>query len=119
MNDYTYPTYLDVSLPADTVFQQTLPPQHNAFVYVIAGSMSVLDDVANPADVQTNVLSAKHLGVLTKGGQLSVRSGDSGARLLLIAGQPLNEPVARGGPFVMNTNAEVLQAFTDFNSGKF
>jgi redox-sensitive bicupin YhaK (pirin superfamily) len=57
--------------------------------------------------------------VLAKGDEVLVRSGDNGARFLLIAGQPLNEPVARGGPFVMNTKAEILQAFTDFNRGDF
>lgn len=119
VNEYTHPTYLDVSLPANTSFQQTLILEHNAFVYVIDGRMSVFDGDCDLADEQTNALSAKSLGVLTKGDQLSVRSAGSGARFLLIAGQPLNEPIARGGPFVMNTKAEILQSFTDFSSGKF
>jgi redox-sensitive bicupin YhaK (pirin superfamily) len=124
VNEYTYPTYLDVSLPVNTAFQQTLALEHNAFVYVVDGCMSVLGDEGggdegDVADEQINTLSAKSLGVLTKGDQLSIRSADSGARFLLIAGQPLNEPVARGGPFVMNTKADLLQAFTDFSSGNF
>jgi redox-sensitive bicupin YhaK (pirin superfamily) len=119
VNEYTYPTYLDVSLPANTAFEQRLPAEHNAFVYVIDGHITVLDTEGDPAEVQADTLKAKKLGVLAKGDQVLVRSGDNGARFLLIAGQPLNEPVARGGPFVMNTKAEVLQAFTDFNRGNF
>jgi redox-sensitive bicupin YhaK (pirin superfamily) len=119
VNNYTNPTYLDVSLPANTIFEQTLPAQHNAFVYVIEGRVSILHTEDDAAERQTNTLTAKNLGVLTKGDQVLLHSGDNGARLLLIAGQPLHEPVARGGPFVMNTRAEVLQAFEDFNDGSF
>ncbi|MBP2279750.1 redox-sensitive bicupin YhaK (pirin superfamily) [Psychrobacter sp. PL15] len=119
VNNYTNPTYLDVSLPANTTFEQTLPAQHNAFIYVIEGNVSILHTEDDAAERQTNTLTAKNLGVLTKGDQILLHSGDNGARLLLIAGQPLHEPVARGGPFVMNTRAEVLQAFEDFNDGSF
>jgi redox-sensitive bicupin YhaK (pirin superfamily) len=119
VNEYTYPTYLDVSLPANTAFEQRLPTEHNAFVYVIDGHISVLDTERDPDEVQTDTVEAKKLGVLAKGDQVLVQSGDNGARFLLIAGQPLNEPVARGGAFVMNTKAEILQAFTDFNRGNF
>lgn len=119
VNEYTYPTYLDVSLPASTAFEQTLPAEHNAFVYVIDGHISVLDSELDPDEIQTDTLKEKELGTLTKGDQILVRSGDNGARFLLIAGQPLNEPVARSGPFVMNTKAEISQAFSDFNRGNF
>lgn len=119
VNEYTYPTYLDVSLPANTAFEQRLPAEHNAFVYVIDGHISVLDPEGDPAEVQTDTLKEKQLGILAKGDRVLVRSDDNGVRFLLIAGHPLNEPVARGGPFVMNTKAEVLQAFTDFNRGNF
>lgn len=116
VNNYTYPTYLDVSLPANTHFEQTLATEHNAFIYMIEGQVDVLGTEHNSADKHT--LTAKTLGVLTKGEQLLVHS-DNGARFLLIAGQPLQEPVARGGPFVMNTRDEILQAFDDFRNGKF
>jgi hypothetical protein len=119
VNDYTYPTYLDVSLPTNTNFEQTLPVEHNAFIYVIEGHVSVLASDSNSAEQQPHILTAKKLGVLTKGEQLLVRSGSDSARFLLIAGRPLQEPVARGGPFVMNTKAEVLQAFSDFRKGNF
>lgn len=124
INTYTYPIYLDVSLSADTDFEQTLPDAHNAFIYVIEGQVTVLDakkpSVENESVfAQGNGVSTKTLAVLTKGEQLQVHSGADGARFLLIAGHPLEEPVARGGPFVMNTKAEVLQAFADFRQGNF
>ena len=119
VNNYTYPTYLDVSIPAHTDFEQALPDAHNAFIYMIEGHVIVLDAEDNPTNVKVNTISAKKLAVLTKGEQLQIRSGADGARFLLIAGQPLQEPIARGGPFVMNTKDEVLQAFADFRQGKF
>jgi len=119
VNKYTWPTYMDISLPANAEFNQDLMPEHNAFVYVIENSVSLLEDDKSSVDEQRNKLNAKNLGVLTKGGQVVFRSGENGARFLLVAGQPLNEPVARGGPFVMNTRDEILEAFADFNNGKF
>ena len=119
VNNYTYPTYLDVSLPADTNFEQTLSEAHNAFIYIIEGHITVLNAEDNRTDKPPHHLSPKKLAVLTKGEQLQIRSDTDGARFLLIAGQPLEEPVARGGPFVMNTKDEVLQAFADFRQGKF
>lgn len=119
VNDYTFPTYLDVNLPADTDFEQSLPTEHNAFIYVIDGDVRVVADDNDELEPSSNQLSAKTLGILTQGEQLLVTSGSQGARFLLIAGQPLHEPIARGGPFVMNTKAEVLQAFADFNQGNF
>ena len=110
-NDYTQPYYFDMQLPANTGFEQTLPNAHNAFVYVIDGDVSIAG-----AD---EPIAEKQLGILSNGEQLNLQSGASGARLLLIAGKPLNEPVARGGPFVMNTKAEIMQAFNDYSQGKF
>ncbi|MDP6969727.1 MAG: pirin family protein [Gammaproteobacteria bacterium] len=118
VNEYTFPTYMDISLPANTEFQQTLPAQHNAFIYVIGGGVSALGEDTSVTG-HRHIISGKELGVLSKGEQVAVISGDRGGRFLLIAGRPLNEPVARGGPFVMNTREEVMQAFTDFNNGLF
>lgn len=115
-NDYTHPVYMDISLPANTTFEQTLPEGHNGFVYVIEGALAVLPQEAkNEADQ----LTAKTLGVLSKGEILNIESGHNGTRLLLIAGKPLNEAVARSGPFVMNTEAEIRQAYSDFRQGNF
>lgn len=110
VNAHTYPTYMDVSLPANTDFGQSLSTDHNAFFYVIEGEVAVQGD---------EKVSAKNLVILSKGDNVSVTSGDKGARFLLIAGKPLNESVARMGPFVMNTQAEIRQAVEDFHSGKF
>ena len=117
VNNYTYPTYLDISLPSHTHFEQTLATEHNAFIYVIEGEVTVLG--AGHTSTNSQTLTAKNIGVLTKGEQLLVHSGDNEARFLLIAGQPLQEPIARGGPFVMNTRAEIVQAFDDFRNGHF
>lgn len=110
INTHTYPTYLDVSLPAHTDFEQPLVMDHNAFIYIIEGEVAVQGD---------EKVSAKNLAILTKGDSVTVTSGDKGARFLLIAGKPLNEPIARMGPFVMNTQIETRQAVADFHSGKF
>ena len=64
-------------------------------------------------------LEAREMGVLGGGGRLSLRAGDGGARLILVAGTPLREPVARHGPFVMNTRQELMQAFVDYQEGRF
>ncbi len=105
----TDPLYLDVILNADTEFSEPLPARHNAFVYVIKGSI-MLDS--------TNLIRDQ-LAVLSKGDLLNLRSLDNGARFLLVAGKPLGEPVVRGGPFVMNTHDELQQAFADYQSGRF
>lgn len=107
----TAPTYLDVALPAQRVFTHSLPAGHTAFVMVFEGGATV-GGSAEP-------LVAGELGVLGPGGQLRVQAAGAGARLLLVAAQPLGEPVARHGPFVMNTRAEIMQAVADFNAGRF
>lgn len=111
INNYTLPTYMDVSMPGQQRFSQSLPNHHNAFIYVIEGEVRIADS--------SQTLPARKLGVLSAGEQIVVESGTADTRFLLVAGQPLNEPVARGGPFVMNTKAEIMQAFADFNRGIF
>ena len=118
INAHTYPTYMDVSLPANTTFDQRLLNDHNAFIYVIEGEVSVQDSTGS-AQGKANTVKAKNLAVLSKGDNITVSSNINGARFLLIAGKPLNEPVARMGPFVMNTQTEIRQAVEDFHSGKF
>ena len=116
INKHTYPTYLDVTLPANTNFEQPIATEHNAFIYVIEGEVQVQNAADSGND---NKVSVKNIAVLSKGNKVTVISGSTGARFLLIAGKPLNEPVARMGPFVMNTQAEIRQAVADFHSGKF
>jgi redox-sensitive bicupin YhaK (pirin superfamily) len=107
----TQPLYLDIHLPEGVEFEQPLPAGHNAFFYVYRGEV-VVDGKAVPQARMAILDNAKEAdGVHIKAG--------SDSRFILIAGQPLNEPIAQYGPFVMNTNAEVFQAVEDFRAGRF
>ena len=109
----TEPLYLDITLAADVAWEYALPDGHNAFAYVFEGAATVGEgDMAR-------VLETHMLGVLGGGERFAVRAGSTGARLILVAGRPLREPVARYGPFVMNTREQVMQAFVDFQEGRF
>lgn len=105
----TEPLYMDVTLDADTEFSEILPDLHNAFIYVVKGSLGLGQDR----------LTVDQLAVLGKGDRVNLSSEQQGVRFLLITGKPLGETIARSGPFVMNTQAEVRQAFTDYQSGQF
>jgi redox-sensitive bicupin YhaK (pirin superfamily) len=105
----TEPTMLDVKVPAKGRFSQPLVGGHNAFVYVIDGTADV-----GPA--RTSV-RAGQVAVLGAGGPVTLRSA-GGARALLFAARPIGEPVARSGPFVMNTDEELRQAWDDYRSGR-
>ena len=110
INNYVNPVYMDIILPAGQQFEQTLNSSDNAFIYIIEGLLSV-------GELQKTITN-REMGILGNGDQVSVTAKET-SRFLLIAAQPLNEPVARGGPFVMNTKAEVLQAFEDFQNNRF
>ena len=108
----TDPLYLDITLAAGAAWQQSLPEGHNAFAYVFEGDADIgVGEDARP-------VAAQELAVLGGGSVFAVRAGASGARLILVAGRPLREPVARYGPFVMNTKEEIMQAFVDFQEGR-
>jgi redox-sensitive bicupin YhaK (pirin superfamily) len=110
----TEPLYLDVTLPAGARFTERTPARHNAFVYVINGPVAASDPDGNPLRLERD-----DLGILAHGDAVTLEAAESDTRFLLVAGQPLNEPVARGGPFVMNTRDEVQQAFEDYQQGRF
>ncbi|WP_129135509.1 pirin family protein [Luteimonas sp. YGD11-2] len=108
----TDPLYLDLALDAGRDWTHLLPEGHNAFVYVYEGALTVGEgDDARP-------LSAQELAVLGGGDVLRLRA-DVATRAIIVAGRPLREPVARHGPFVMNTREELMQAFVDFQEGRF
>ena len=109
----TKPLYLDVNLSPETSFEELIPQGHAGFVFVIEGEISVKSDTAS------KTVSTKQLGVLGPGNAVNIESRASSARFLLVAAQILDEPIARYGPFVMNTRTEIEQAITDFNAGKF
>ena len=111
VNNFVKPTYLDITLPAGVVFEQSLDYSDNAFIFVIEGEVKVGE--------QARSLGNRRLGILSGGERVAITAGKHDSRFLLVAGQPLNEPVARGGPFVMNTRQEVLQAFDDFRNNRF
>ncbi|WP_296223871.1 pirin family protein [Ralstonia sp. UBA689] len=117
----TKPLYLDITLPAGASFAQPLPAGHNAFVYVFRGSALVGDaEASGNAGLQR--VEDKQMAILanTEGSDgVVIRAGDAEARVLVVAGKPLNESIAQYGPFVMNTQEEIFQAVRDFQAGKF
>ena len=110
----TEPLYLDVSLDQRASFDESLPPGHTAFVYLIDGSITIPGEHAD-----STTLRRDQLAVLGKGDHVHIDGGSERSRFLLVAGKPLNEPIARAGPFVMNTEAELRQAFSDYQRGEF
>ena len=109
----TDPLYLDIALEPGLAWEYALPAGHNAFAYVFEGAATV------GAGEEARALETHEMAVLGGGSALSLRAGNAGARLILVAGTPLREPVARHGPFVMNTRQELMQAFVDFQEGRF
>jgi len=110
INHYVNPLYMDISLPKNQVFKQTVNADDNAFIFVLDGELSVGNAMQK--------IARRQIGILDKGDQIVV-SANKHCRFLLAAARPLNEPVARGGPFVMNTKAEIIQAFEDFQNNRF
>jgi redox-sensitive bicupin YhaK (pirin superfamily) len=113
---HTEPLYLDIHLAPDATFEQVLPAGHNAFLYVYRGELAV-DDGATRTGVPRERMAVLANAADRDG--VRVQAGADGARALLVAGRPLNEPIAQYGPFVMNNNAEIFQAVEDFRAGRF
>jgi redox-sensitive bicupin YhaK (pirin superfamily) len=106
------PEYLDVTLSANTNFIHSTPKSHTVFAYVHAGK-GRFDEVAS------DMLGNRSLVLFEEGERVSVTAGDKGLSFLLVAGKPLGEPVAWGGPIVMNTQEELQNAFDEFKNGTF
>jgi quercetin 2,3-dioxygenase len=106
------PEYLDVTVPARAKFVHEIPMGHTAFAYVIEGQGSF--------DGQSKILIGNGMVCLYENGDhIAVGAGPDGVRFLLISGQPIGEPVAWYGPIVMNTQAELEQAFREYQNGTF
>ncbi|HZW26358.1 MAG TPA: pirin family protein [Gallionella sp.] len=111
VREVTEPVYLDIHLPAGASFSTALPATHNAFIYVYRGAVRIGD---------TRV-DAKRMGILDNAPEADgvTIAATEDARLILIAGKPLNEPIVQYGPFVMNTEQQIHQAIDDFRNGRF
>jgi redox-sensitive bicupin YhaK (pirin superfamily) len=107
--EITEPLYLDIHMPAGTSFTTAVPDTHNAFIYVYRGAVKV-------GDTQ---VAAQRMGILgnTPGATNLTVNTTEAARLILVAGKPLNEPIVQYGPFVMNTQQEIHQALDDYRNG--
>ena len=113
----TDPLYLDLHFPAGGAsLTQPVPESHNAFLYVYRGTVHVLDAQGHATPVPRN-----RMAILKNAGHAVMLQSDSAqepARALLIAGQPLHEPIAQYGPFVMNTREELMTAVENFQAGR-
>ena len=105
------PVYFDVELNKNKNFSYLLPSTHNSFIYLIDGEIKIGEQKHDDVKDSTLIL-------LTRGENLQVKA-KSQAKFLVISGKPINEEIARGGPFVMNTKAEILQAVQDYHNGTF
>tara|TARA_B100000029_G_scaffold416434_1_gene420708 strand:+ start:797 stop:1636 length:840 start_codon:yes stop_codon:yes gene_type:complete len=105
------PIYFDIELKKDKEFNFELPSTHNTFIYLIEGEIKI-------GDKKHNKINGSTLVLLSKGKKIKVK-GASASKFLLISGKPIGEPIARGGPFVMNTKEEILKAVEDYQSGNF
>lgn len=103
------PVYWDIRLPAGAGFAEDLPEGHNAFIYVYEGAL----------EVGAHTVRTSQMGILEDGDGLVARAGGGETRFLVIAGRPIGEPVARYGPFVMNTREQIIEAFQDYEAGRF
>jgi redox-sensitive bicupin YhaK (pirin superfamily) len=106
----TQPIYLDIAVQPGASVTIPLPDGHTGFAYVFDGK---------DAEVAGQPLARSELAVLSSSGNLRIVGLDTAARVLLVAGHPLKESVARYGPFVMNTPDQIHEAIADFRAGKF
>ncbi len=105
----TQPIYFDIGLADDKSYTVNLPEGHNAFAYVFEGSAKI--------GAAGTFIQRGEMALLTHGTELKIEAVDA-CRCIIVAGRPLNEPIARYGPFVMNTQAEIHKAFEDYQAGR-
>jgi quercetin 2,3-dioxygenase len=108
--EITQPLYLDVHMPEGARFEQTLPADHNAFVYVYRGEVRIGGQAVPMQRMAILANTAQADGVVIE--------ASADAKLILVSGKPLQEPIVQYGPFVMNTQDEIYQALSDFRDGR-
>lgn len=123
------PEYLDITVPAHTVYEHPVKPGHTVFAYVIAGQgyfckekkpFTYEAEGENSFDMETDPLASNGTLILFEDGRsVHIETGDASIRFLLISGKPLNEPIAWHGPIVMNNQAELQLAFDEYRAGTF
>ena len=108
--EITQPVYLDVHMPQGARFEQTLPADHNAFIYVYRGEVRIAEQA----------VPVQRMAILANTPQADgvVIEASTDARFILVSGKPLKEPIVQYGPFVMNTKEEIYQALADFRDGR-
>jgi redox-sensitive bicupin YhaK (pirin superfamily) len=108
--EITQPLYLDVHMPQGTRFEQMLPADHNAFLYVYRGEVTI----------GSQTVPMQRMAILANAAQADgvVIEASADAKLILISGKPLKEPIVQYGPFVMNSKDEIYQAMSDFRDGR-
>ncbi|VEG91603.1 pirin family protein [Legionella spiritensis] len=105
----TAPLFLDISLPAGQTFTQPVSPGHQAILFVLDGTVFI----------ERQSVEAQVLAVLTDGDQITISADENPVHCLLVTAKKLREPIARLGPFVMNTHEEVMDALDDFRNNRF
>ena len=105
------PIYFDIELKEDKTINLEVPKTHNSFIYLLNGELKIGKKEHEKVNDSTLIL-------LERGTTLEI-SANKQSKFLFIAGKPIGEPIARGGPFVMNTKQEILQAIRDYNNGTF
>ena len=110
-NHNVEPIYFHIVLNEEKEFNHVIPDGHNSFIYLLRGELEI-------GKKKHNKTTDSSLILLERGSQLNIKANTK-SEFLFIAGKPIGEPIARGGPFVMNTKAEILQAIQDYNNGTF
>ncbi len=109
-NSVIQPIYWDILMDDQGTFEEVIAETHKAFIYVIDGEVALGEN--------ESLLKKGQMAILDEGEIVTIKN-NLGARVILIAGKPIQEPIVKGGPFVMNTREEIHQAFADYKAGKF
>ena len=112
------PMYLDVNMPRKSYFEQPIKRGHTVFAYVFEGE-GIFGDFEEESSEMGTAVSSTEMVIFGDGDYIKVKTEQNFVRFLLISGKPLNEPIARYGPFVMNTSEEIEQALIDLRTDNF